>query len=59
VVRPGVQFKAIEGDPLSADRDYREEWPHLGVEAIGVHAQIARRIAQPIEAGEPERGTAL
>lgn len=32
---------------MSADGDRGEEWPHLGVEAVAVHAEIAWCIAEP------------
>jgi hypothetical protein len=37
VLRPRVQFKSIECDPLHADRDLGEARPDLGVEAVAVH----------------------
>jgi hypothetical protein len=52
---PGVQFKAIEGDALGADRDLRELRPHLGVEPVAVHAEIERRVTKADEAGEQGR----
>jgi hypothetical protein len=41
VVRPALEVKAIEGDSLRANRDHRELGPHLAIEAIAVHAEIA------------------
>jgi hypothetical protein len=41
VVRPTVEVKAVEGDSLRADRYHRELGPHLAIEAIAVHAEIA------------------
>jgi hypothetical protein len=38
VVRPGVQVKPVEGNPLIANRDFGERGPHLRIEAIAVHA---------------------
>jgi hypothetical protein len=55
VVGPGIEVKAVEGDPLRADRDHGEERTHVAVEAIFVHAEIGRRVAQPDEARQ-ERG---
>jgi hypothetical protein len=49
IVRPRIQFKAIERDSLAADRDLRKKRTNLGVEAIHVHAEIAGRVAQPKE----------
>jgi hypothetical protein len=50
LIHPGVQFKSVESDALFADTDFDEVRPHLGVEAVAVHAEIARRIA---EANQP------
>jgi len=52
VVRPTVEVKAIEGDSLRADRDHREQGPHLAIEAIAVHAEIAWCIPEANEAGK-------
>ena len=46
MIHPGVQFKSVEGDALFADTDFSQKGPHLGVEAVAVHAEIARRIAE-------------
>jgi len=50
VVGPGIEVKAVEGDPLRADRDHGEERANVAIEAILVHAEIRRRVAQPDEA---------
>lgn len=52
LVRPGVQVKPVESDPPHADRYLGELRPHLGVEPVAVHAEIARRVAVADEAGE-------
>jgi hypothetical protein len=49
IVRPRIQFKAIERDSLAADRDLRKKRTNPGVEAIHVHAEIPGRVAQPKE----------
>jgi hypothetical protein len=46
LIHPGLQFKSVESDTLFADRDLDEVRPHLGVEAVAVHAEIARCIAE-------------
>lgn len=46
MVNPSVQFKAVEGYALAADTDLGQVWPDLGVEAIAVHAEIARGITK-------------
>ena len=50
VVGPGIEVKAVEGDPLRADRDHGEERTNVAIEAIFVHAEIRRRVAQADEA---------
>ena len=40
VVHPSVEFKAIEADPLLADRDFGQVRAHLRVEAVAVHAEV-------------------
>jgi len=50
LVSPGIEVKPIEGHTLLADRDLYEVWPHLRIEAVFVHAEIARRIAETDEA---------
>ncbi len=56
VVGPGVEVKAIEGDAAIADRDFSEEGPDLGIEAVPVHAQIRRRVAVPDQTGKDGHG---
>jgi hypothetical protein len=55
VVGPGIEVKAVEGDTLRADGDHGEERTHVAIEAIFVHAEIGRRVAQSDEARQ-ERG---
>jgi hypothetical protein len=50
VVGPGIEVKPVKGDPLGADRDRKEERTNLAIEAILVHAEIGRGVAQPDEA---------
>ena len=52
VIRPGIQVKPVKRDPLVADGDFSERGPDLGIEAITVHAQIERRIAQANQPGQ-------
>jgi hypothetical protein len=50
VIRPGVQVNTIEGDSLSANGDAAEMRPNnIAIEAVLVHAQIGRGIAQANE----------
>ena len=49
LIRPGIEVKAVKGDALGADRDGRHEWANLAIEAVFVHAEVGRGIAQPDE----------
>jgi hypothetical protein len=40
VVGPGIEVKAVEGDPLRADRDHGQTRPNVAIEAIFVHAEV-------------------
>ena len=55
VVGPGIEVKPVKGDPLGADRDLVQERTNVAIEAIFVHAEIRRGIAQTDEARQ-ERG---
>ena len=46
VIRPGIQVNAIEGDTLRTDRNHAELRPHLAIEAVLIHAEVRRRVAQ-------------
>lgn len=52
MIDPGVQFKAVERDALSTDRDFREMGTDFRVEAVAVHAEVAWGIP---ETEEPRR----
>jgi hypothetical protein len=51
LVGPRIEVKAIEGDALSTDRYSRDQGAHFAVEAVLVHAEIPRRIAQSQQSG--------
>jgi len=51
IIRPGVEFKTVEGDALYTDWDFCEEGPHFLVEAVDVHSEVLRRVSQSIQAG--------
>ena len=46
----GFHFKAIEGAALPADADLRQLQPEVAIEAVLVHAEEARRVAEANEA---------
>jgi hypothetical protein len=50
VVNPAVEFKPVKGNRLRAEGDFGEQGAHFCVEFVPVHAEIARRIAQPDQA---------
>jgi hypothetical protein len=50
VVGPGIEVKTVERDSLRADGDHVQERTNVAIEAIFVHAEIGRRVAQPNEA---------
>jgi hypothetical protein len=52
VIRPRVEFKAIEGDALHADPDLGQRRTDLAIEAIAVHPEVAGGVAESDEAGE-------
>lgn len=39
-----VQFKAVERDPLSTNRDFGEVWADLRIEPVAIHAEVTRGI---------------
>jgi len=49
LIHPGVQFKPVEGYPLSPDRDFGDIGAYLGVKTVSVHAKIMGGIPQPDE----------
>ena len=49
MVCPGIQLKPVESDALNSYRDLNQIGPYLAVEAVGVHAQVAWCITQPVE----------
>jgi hypothetical protein len=52
LVEPGVQFKAVESDPLCANPNLGEIRAHLGVEPVPIHAEIPGRVLEPHNAGQ-------
>ena len=52
MVSPGIEVKPIEGDALLANRDFDEAWTYLRIEAVFVHAEIARRVSKADKAGQ-------
>ena len=56
VVGPGIEVKPVEGDPLRADRNRGEQRTNSAIEAIFVHAEIRRGVAQADETRQERRG---
>jgi hypothetical protein len=46
VLNPCVQFKAVESNPLASNAELGEARPDLAVEAVTVHAEVARGVAE-------------
>ena len=46
VVGPGIEVKAVKGDPLRADWDHGKQRTNLAIEAILVHSEICGGVAQ-------------
>jgi hypothetical protein len=46
VVGPGIEVKPVESDPLGADWNHGEQRTNLVIEAILVHSEIRRGVAQ-------------
>ena len=46
VVGPGIKVKPVESDPLRADWNHGKQRTNLAIEAILVHSEIRRRVAQ-------------
>ena len=44
MVYPGIKIKAIKGNTLLSDANFNEIRPYLGIEAVAIHAEVARRI---------------
>jgi hypothetical protein len=55
VVGPGIEVKAVERNPLRADWDHEEERPNLAIEAILVHSEVRRGVAQADKARQERR----
>ena len=61
VVGPGVEVKAVKSDPLGADWNHGKQRTNFAIEAILVHSEIRRRVAQadkPRQKRRYEGGTA-
>jgi hypothetical protein len=57
VIRPSIQVKAIECDPLCADWNGAEARPYLAIEAVLVHGEIRWRVAEANEARRAGHGS--
>jgi hypothetical protein len=51
IVDPGVEFKPVECDSPPADRNFRQPRADLGVEAVLVHPEVFRDVAQTNQPG--------
>jgi hypothetical protein len=55
---PRVQFKSVECHALDTDRDLGQIAADFGVEAVAVHAEVGRRVAETDKAGKDVHGGA-
>ncbi len=46
MIDPGVQIKAVERNALSTNRDLCQMRTDLRIEAIAVHAEVTRGVAE-------------
>ena len=56
MVDPPVKFKTIKGHALATDANFGHQGPHLGVEAVAIHAEVTWGIAEAQEARGDSRG---
>ena len=49
MVDPPVKFKTVKGHALATDANFSNQGPHLGVEAVAIHAEVTRGIAETEE----------
>jgi hypothetical protein len=56
-IEPVVQFKAVEADALRNDGNFGEVGADLGVEAVPVHAEVERGVAETDDPREQDRLT--
>jgi hypothetical protein len=54
-IEPVVQFKAVEADALRTDGNFGEVRADLGVEAVPVHAEVERGVAETDDPGKQNR----
>ena len=46
LLHPGIHFKAVKGDALSADGNFGQGRAHLPVKAVAVHPQVSGGIPE-------------
>lgn len=51
IVDPGVEFKPVKCDSTQADGNFRQPWTDLGIEAVFVHPEVFRNVAQTNQPG--------
>jgi hypothetical protein len=56
VVGPGIEVKSVKGNPVRADWNRGEKRTNVTIEAIFVHAEIRRGVAQADETRQERRG---
>lgn len=51
IVDPGVEFKPVKCDSTQADGNFRQPRTDLGIEAVLVHPEVFRDVAQTNQPG--------
>ncbi len=51
IVDPGVKFKPVECDSTDTDGNFRQQRTDLGIEAVLVHPEVFRDVAEANEPG--------
>jgi hypothetical protein len=54
-VGPGVQVNTVKGDSLPSYANHRDVRADLAIEAVFVHAQVSRGVAEPDEPSNDRR----
>jgi hypothetical protein len=52
MINPRVQVNSVEGDSLLTNWNFSQIWSDLGIEPVGIHAQVMGGISQPDNPGQ-------
>lgn len=51
-LHPRIEFKPVERDAAITNGNLRKLWPHVGIKAIAIHAEVRERISMADDPGE-------